>query len=450
MAAELIYALATPRAPSAIAVMRAAGGDAAALLATLGVAPPPPPKRASLRRVRHPRSGEVIDQALILRFEAGSSYTGDESVEFYLHGGLAVIDAMSDALEACGARLALPGEFTRRALAAGKLDLAQAESISELISAESQAARRIALRALDGDVGRQAKAWREQLISAAGLLETGVDFVEEALGSELEDRASREIRTVCDAIHRELEGPAVSVGSEVPTAVLFGPPNAGKSTLLNAISAQDAAIVAPRPGTTRDAIAVELTVQGQPVRVVDTAGLREALDEIEAEGVRRSRNWVNKADYRILLLSSDTVMASEGDHQALEIALVDDADLVLWTKADLDPVAPASLSAAAGERLRVVSNETGEAAETLRSFLAKRLEARAASLSPISSVDRRRKLLIDAQEHLLEAVSSASNGFPELAAASLKRGARCLQALVGAVSDEDVLDQVFSRFCIGK
>lgn len=450
MAADLIYALATPRAPSAIAVMRAAGGDAVALLAKLDVTPPPPPRFASLRNLKHPLTGETIDRALVVRFEVGSSYTGEESVEFYLHGGLAVIDAMSDALEACGGRLARPGEFTRRALAAGKLDLAQAEAVSELITAESQASRHVALRALDGDVGRQASAWREQLIGAAGLLETGVDFVEEALGSELEDRASREIRTVCDQIRQELEGPAVSVGSETPTAVLFGPPNAGKSTLLNAISTQDAAIVTARPGTTRDAISVQLKVQGQPVTLVDTAGLRDTTDEIEAEGVRRSRTWLEKADYRILLVSSDTLGASGEELNGSFAALSHDADLVLWTKADLDPAPPKRLVTIAGSRLRVVSNETGAAAAELKSFLLERLESRSATLSPISSVERRRKLLMDAHEHLLAAATSASNGSPELSVASLKEAIRHLEALVGAVSHEDVLDQVFSRFCIGK
>ncbi|PHY13655.1 tRNA uridine-5-carboxymethylaminomethyl(34) synthesis GTPase MnmE, partial [Caulobacter sp. B11] len=291
---ETIYAPATGAGRAAVAVIRVSGpGSRQAVLALAGRVPRP--RQAVLRRLRH--GGADLDEALVLWFEAPASYTGEDSAEFHVHGGRAVVAAVLEALAAQGLRMAEPGEFTRRAFENGKLDLAQAEGVADLIDAETDAQRRQALGQLGGALGQRYDRWRDLLIHALAMLEAAVDFPDEELPEDVAERARPGLRALLSEIDEALadavRGRKVREGYRI---ALVGAPNAGKSTLLNGLAERDAAIVTATPGTTRDIIEVPLVLGGYKVLVADTAGLRVTEDSIEAEGVRRARAWAAEAD----------------------------------------------------------------------------------------------------------------------------------------------------------
>jgi tRNA modification GTPase len=293
-----IFALSSGRPPAAIAVIRISGSRAGAALETLGVKIPAP-RKAGLARVRDPRSQEIIDEALVLWFPAPHSETGEDTAELQLHGGRAVIAAVLEALGRIdGLRMAEPGEFTRRAFENGKLDLTAVEGLADLVSAETQGQRRQAFRQMKGLLGNRAETWRQRLIQALALVEARIDFSDE--GDVPENLVAPAL-----AIARELEGEiaqALADGGRGDrrrdglVVAIAGPPNAGKSTLLNRLARREAAIVSPYAGTTRDVIEVHLDLGGLPVTLVDTAGIRDAPDPVEMEGVRRARERAASAD----------------------------------------------------------------------------------------------------------------------------------------------------------
>ena len=304
---EIIYAKASGAGQAAIAIIRLTGAESHALVGRMLRGASPKPRVAALRSLIDPKDGAALDHALVLLFAKGASYTGEESAELHLHGGEAVLSAVFDVLERLGARLARPGEFSRRALQNGALDLAQAEAVGALIAAETQIERRQALRGLQGEIGELASRWRETLISLIGLLETGVDFVEEALGDDLIDdaRVRLEVFRTELSVHIEEAG-RVELRRDLPVVALIGPPNAGKSSLLNAIAGVDRAIVSATPGTTRDLVDLSIRVLGQEIMLTDTAGIRKTDDAVEQEGVARSRAAMRRSDRRIFVASADT------------------------------------------------------------------------------------------------------------------------------------------------
>ena len=441
---DTIYACASGPGPSAIAIYRVSGDASDATLAALGVRTLPAPRAASLRRLRHPKTGSVIDEAVVLRFVEGASYTGEASFELHIHGGAAVRSELERALEAAGARLAQPGEFSRRAFLNGRLDLNQAEAIASLIHAETEAQRLQALEVLDGAVGVQAAQWRSRIIEAAALLETGIDFVEEGIEASIRHDAldrlvalTRELRLHIDTDRRS----AADVSA--PIVVLLGRPNAGKSSLLNAILERDAAIVSDRAGTTRDAIVGDVMFNGVRVRVTDTAGVRETADELERAGIDRARSIAERADLRILVLSADT---GTPDRALLE--MLKPTDAILWTKADL--AQPSERDRAEYPEMHTVSANDGSAAMAFEAALTSAgLGARAAG-SPIAGTERRRRLLDQASASIEAALSSIKADSAEAAIEDLRHAAGALEQLIGTIGHEDVLDALFSRFCIGK
>lgn len=436
-ATDTIFALASGAGRAAVAIMRLSGPDAGRILGRLAGSMPQP-RRASLRRLRD-ADGEVLDEALVLWLPAPRSYTGEDSAELHLHGGPAVIAAVGGALARLGARPAEPGEFTRRAFLNGRMDLTAAEGIADLIAAETEAQRRQALRQADGALARIYGAWAERLTRLLAHQEAAIEFADEDLPTDLGERA----RAGAAALRAEIAAHLADGGRgerlrEGVLVAILGAPNAGKSSLLNALAGRDAAIVSARAGTTRDVVEVRLDLRGVPVTLADTAGLREAADEIEQEGVRRARRRAEEAD---LVLA---VFAADAPPDAATLAWARRGAIVLVNKVDLAPAPPAIGGAAP----LAISARTGAGLEALRARLAEEAKRLAgAGDAALLTRPRHRAALAEAAEWLERAETSP---LPELASESLRAALRALGRLTGRVGVEAVLDVVFRDFCIGK
>lgn len=440
-----IFALATGAPPSAVAIIRLSGPATAAILAQIAPGAVLQARRSTVRRLRD-GEGRIIDEALLLWFEPGASYTGEASAELHVHGGRAVIDAVSQRLLQLGARPAGAGEFTRRAVASGRLDLAQAEAVAELIEAQGEAARAHAARLMDGAVGRLVEDWRAAVLEILGLIETGVDFVDEDLGADLEARALEQLIRLRQSLEREAQQASITVAdADLLTLALIGPPNAGKSSFLNAVARTDAAIVTSRPGTTRDAISVTLDMPGRRVRLVDTAGQRVSEDEIERIGVDKAQSVGVAADRRLFLVSEDTLKDLAGvTTQRCE------GDAVFWTKADLAPAPDAIDLQGLVSVTAAVSTEDASLVDGFARYLEGQPLASAETWSPIAGSARRVAALQTAIETFQDAERLIESGAPELATERIRDGVQALEGLVRPLARDDVLDLVFAQFCIGK
>ena len=443
---DTIFAPATAPGRAAVAVVRLSGPDSGRVLRQLTGALPSP-RRASLRPLKS-QDGGLLDQALVLWMPGPGSYTGEDTAELFLHGGPAVVAAVVEALHATGLRLADPGEFTRRAFENGRLDLAQAEGVADLVEAETEAQRAQALEQVGGALGRAQEVWRSDLIEALGILEAAVDFPDEDLPQDVLDRARPPLDRLITALDQALadteRGVLVREGFRI---ALIGAPNAGKSTLLNGLVRREAAIVTATPGTTRDVIEVPLVLGGFKVLLADTAGLRETEDEIEAEGVRRARAWAEGASLRLW------VVDGSGDDLGVLPEGLKAGDLCLITKADLQPgdnTGRALVEARALElevhRLSALNpSDLSALAGVLTGLVVQRLGS---GESATATRLRHRDLLTEARGLLGRALESAEA--PELAAEDVRLAGRALDRVTGRIHPEDVLDRVFASFCIGK
>ena len=426
---ETIFAPASGAGAAAIAVLRLSGAKTGAVLRAVA-GRQPPPRHASLRRLRN-AAGETLDHALVLWLPGPASYTGEDSAELHLHGGRAVVAAVADALAAAGARPAEPGEFTRRAFLNGKLDLVAAEAVADLVAAETEAQRRQALRQLEGALGDLYRSWSARLLALMAGEEALIDFPDEDLPPALAAAAAAERAALAADIAAHLADS--HRGERLREGLVFavtGPPNVGKSSLVNALAGRDVAIVSALPGTTRDALETRLILGGVPVTLVDTAGLRETADPIEAEGVRRARAHAAAADL-VLALSEAGSPAPAREHGSVPV-------LAIATKTDLGGAVPPGalgVSAATGAGLAALRARLATAAERL---------TQAAGPAPLTRT-RHRAALTDALA-ALERVAP----LPELRAEDLRQAVRALGRITGAVAVEDVLDRIFSAFCIGK
>ncbi len=433
---DTIFALATPPGRGAIAILRLSGPGTDDALAALG-ASGLKPRYAALRHLTH--GGRRLDEALVLRFPAPNSYTGEACAELHLHGGRAVVEAASEALVALGLRPAEPGEFTRRAFENGRMDLAQAEAVADLIDAETAAQASQALGQLDGALSQTYAGFRRDLLTALALVEAEIDFPDE----EVPDNLARSAGPVLDRLIADLKaaladarrGERVREGYRI---VLIGETNAGKSSLFNALVAREAAIVTPIAGTTRDVLDADLIIGGYAVTLSDTAGLRDSTDPVEAEGVRRARARAEAADLRLWVRGPDD---AEGD----AAGFARPGDLLVLTKADLG-----AARTVYGFETLSVSTTTGQGLSELHDWIAARL-ARDLSGTDFPSVTRERH-----RRRLVEALASAEAGraalevAPEMAGDDLRRAADALARVTGAIGVEDILGEVFSTFCIGK
>ena len=434
--AETIFALSSAPGKSGIAVIRVSGEGAEEAVRGL-TGRVPEPRRATLTTLRRPKTDEVLDRGLVLWFPAPHSVTGENVAEFHVHGGRASVASVLDALGGIhGLRPAEPGEFTRRAFEAGKMDLAETEALADLLDAETAAQRRQALRGLEHGIGRKAEAWRERLIQALALAEAEIDFPDEGdVPAGLAARAAKIAQDLAAEIGLLLaEGAGGERLRDGAVIVIAGPPNAGKSSFLNRVARREVAIVSPHAGTTRDMLEVTLDLGGYPATLIDTAGLRETGDPIEQEALRRARDRAAAAD---LVLWFEE--ASEGAAPPPESAVP------LWrirNKADLAATASAHAD-------HMISALTGEGVDALLASLAHWLRTELAPAeSALVTRARHRAALIDAQEHLGRAAVPESA--PELMAEELRLSARALGRISGRVDVETVLDAIFSSFCIGK
>ncbi|WP_375456155.1 tRNA uridine-5-carboxymethylaminomethyl(34) synthesis GTPase MnmE [uncultured Methylobacterium sp.] len=437
--ASTLFAPASGFGRAAIAVIRVSGPAAAALLAALGGALPAP-RRLSLRTLRDPADGAILDRALVAWMPGPNTFTGEDMAELHLHGGLAVRAGLIRALTAFpGCRPAEPGAFTRRAVLNGRMDLTEAEGVADLIEAETEAQRLQALRQLDGALGRRVAAWRAEAIDCLAASEAALDFSDEgdvddmALDAAVFDRARRLRDAIAQALADGRRGERLREGFRV---VLAGPPNAGKSTLLNALSRRDAAIVSAVPGTTRDAIEVRLDLGGLPVLLIDTAGLREPADPVEAEGIARTRRRIADADLVLLLVPPDADGAEAGPASGRILRVRTKADLGAGPHADGSGIDLA------------VSARTGEGLPALLEGIEAEAGAALGRGDALITRERHRDALTRCAAHL-DRVAGATP-MPELVAEDLRLAARALGEVGGHVGVEEVLDRLFSGFCIGK
>jgi len=443
---DTIFALSSGRPPVAIAVIRVSGPAARTALETLA-GRVLEPRRAGFARLRDRPGGNVLDQAVILWFPGPNSETGEDVAEFQVHGGRAVIAAVLAALGRIeGLRPAEPGEFTRRAFENGRLDLTAVEGLADLIYAETEAQRRQAYRQLAGTLGRRAEAWRGQLIEAQALVEAGIDFSDEGdvpdklLGPALATaRALRDEITA--ALADENRGERLREGLVVAIA---GPPNAGKSSLLNRLARRDVAIVTPHAGTTRDVIEVHLDLGGYPVTLLDTAGIRETEDPVEFEGVRRARERAQAADL-VLWVTDAAVGTGEGASAAPS------GGAEVWRVRNKIDLLGSESPACQSERTLAVSALTGAGLPELIAALARHAEATLAGAeTSLVTRERHRVALRKVVEALDRAVAEGPGGREDIVAEELRLAGRELGRLTGRVDVEDVLDVIFRDFCIGK
>lgn len=418
-----IFALITGRG-GAVATIRLSGPRSLQIAQDLAGALPPP-RQAGLRRLR--RGDEVLDEALVVSFPAPRSFTGEDVIELSLHGGRAVVVAVSETLVTLGARPAEPGEFSRRAFENGRMDLLQAEAMADLIAAETESQRR---QALEGQLHEACLRWRERLRHVLAQQEALIDFPDEDLPPEVDAALQRDIRVLRDEMQAALlAAPAAERLREGLDFVILGPPNAGKSTLLNALAGEDVAIVSDLPGTTRDAVGVRVDLGGVPVRLTDTAGLRDTSDAIEAEGVRRARAKAEQADFVILIAGPDMDFAAPPGGAGV---------LRVRTKADL----------AMDEAALCVSAKTGQGMQALRTRLIE--EALVLTDRQGAAALARPRQVACVRDTMIALDMALSLEAPELRGEELRSAAQALARLAGGIGVEEILDAVFSGFCIGK
>ncbi len=448
---DTIFALSSGRPPVAIAVIRISGPRSGAALEAL-IGRIPEPRKAALANVRDPTTGEAIDQALALWFPGPRSETGEDVAELQLHGGHAVIAAVLAALGRLkGLRLAEPGEFTRRAFEHGQLDLTQVEALADLIGAETEAQRRQAFQQMRGLLGDRAEAWRTRVIEALAQVEAAIDFSDEGdVPKDLIARALAIARPLADEIAAALTG--AERGERLREGlwiVIAGPPNAGKSTLLNRIARREAAIVSPIAGTTRDVIEVHLDLNGYPVNLIDTAGIRESSDDpVEREGMRRARDQAGRANLVLWVID-----ATAADANTTTIP----PGVTHWTVLNkLDLVSPQQLPRLewqfknkAGAHL--ISATTGAGLDGLIDAIVEFAEQTFTLEPALVTRERQRKVLTGVVQSMVEFIKLAERGAgEELIAEQLRLAASGLGRLTGRIDVEDILEVIFRDFCIGK
>lgn len=429
-----LFALSSGRPPAAIAVVRISGPCAIEALARLTRRPLPEARLAVMRTLRSPSTGGILDKGLVIVFPGPRTATGEDLVELHLHGGIAVVSAVLDALgDIDGLQPAEPGAFTRRAFENGVLDLAQVEGLADLLAAETERQRRQAIAHADGHLSRLVDGWRERLLDLLAQVEAELDFSDE------DDVSDASVAVDIDALAAELgsvlERPSGERLREGIRLVIVGAPNTGKSSLINILSGRDVAIVTPVAGTTRDRIEAHLSIDGIPFVATDTAGLRETEDPVEREGIARARAAVATAD--IIITMADDSGRFEPIDAGVPVFRV-------FSKADLREQAVGEING-----VFHLSAVTGAGINELTSHLVREAERLVGHGEVLALAnDRQRRIVGECRTRLLEA--SAAHGDPLLVAESLRQALSALGRLTGRVGVEDMLDALFGRFCIGK
>ncbi|GJL96446.1 MAG: tRNA modification GTPase MnmE [Hyphobacterium sp.] len=441
MPVDTIFALATPPGRSGVAVIRVSGGQAGAILDAASVGPRPDPRRAVLRTLID-HEGGTLDRALVLWFPGPASFTGEDCAEFHIHGGPAVMSGLIDRLLELGGRPAEAGEFTRRAFEHGRMDLTEAEGLADLIDSETPAQRQQALAQMNGVLRDLYEAWRAELISVLAMIEGEIDFPDEDdVPDALATSAGSALEALIAALSRHLDdnrrGERIRKGFSI---AIIGPPNTGKSSLLNAIAGRDAAIVTDIPGTTRDIVEVAMVLGGFAVTLADTAGLRDTQDVIESEGVRRALTRADSADLVV------GVLDGSGPRNQDMTPVLEKSDIIVLGKSDL----PRCLTLPDSRLVNAeVSAKTGSGVEALIESLTEKVHQQlGASEAPALTRARHRRKVGSALEALRRAHDKLD--FAELAGDDVRLAVRALEELTGRIDVEEVLGEIFSRFCIGK
>lgn len=438
---ETIFALSSGKGKAGVAVIRISGEDACTCFDVFSIKPPKA-RQASLQKIKNPKTGEIIDNCLILYFAAPNSFTGEETVELHLHGSIAVVQEVLEVLENIpDFRPAEAGEFSKRGFENGKMDLVQAEGLADLIEAETTAQKNQAIRQFEGKLSDIYDNLREQIIEIMAFIEAFVDFPDEDIPQDLDEQAQAKVNNIIQKIDKLINNNRGEKLRSGAVAAIIGAPNAGKSTLLNYLSQRDVAIVSDIAGTTRDSIEVHLNISGYPLTVIDTAGIRETKDVIEKEGVRRAIEKAKNADFKIILLDS----TKEVDENILKLS--EERDIILLTKTDI-----------AGDVEAKVKNaiEISVKEEKNLDILIQKLGSKLASL-----MDTKEDVLVTRSRHKFELknatkflqnfIDSRTNKEPiELCAEHLRSATYHLGKITGKIGVEDLLDKIFSDFCIGK
>ncbi len=439
---DTIFALSTPPGRSGVAVIRISGDKAIEIARILG-AKLQTPRRADLVKLRDPKSGEILDQAIAVYFKAPHSFTGEDIVELHTHGGRAVVQAVLNALSGnCGARPAMAGEFTRRAFDNEKLDLTEIEGLADLIDAETEHQRRQALRQMSGHLGALYQGWSQRLLHALAHIEAYLDFPDEEIPGDIFAKLRSDVEIIGGELRAHLSDSAR--GEKLRTGMtmaILGPPNAGKSSLLNVLARRDAAIVSHTAGTTRDVIEVHLELSGYPVTLADTAGIRDTSDDIEREGVRRSLNAAQMSDLRLIVLDSTQDLTAI-DPQIISM-MQQKGSVIVWNKSDLNQNPPRIDSPSIQ-----ISTKTGYNLPQLLELLGQKAASEmAVGETPAITRIRHRQ----AVQHALDAVTRfvVASG-ADLMAEDLRTATHALARITGKVDVEDILDIIFMDFCIGK
>lgn len=427
---DTIFALASAAGKAGVAVVRLSGPAAFPVAETISGAALPP-RGMSLRILRN-QNGAILDHALVLSFSAPDSYTGEDVVEFQTHGSIAVIDSLLSCLgDFPDVRLAEPGEFTRRALENGRLDLAQIEGLADLIDAETEQQRIQAQRVFSGELGRLARNWREKLIRAAALVEVTIDFADEDVPVDVSPEVSEILDSVRSDLQWQISGSVIAerIRSGFEVAIV-GAPNVGKSTLLNALAGRPAALTSEYAGTTRDVIEVRMDLRGLPVTLLDTAGLRETEDKVEQMGVSLAKERAEAADLRIFLAEPGEIFDIKAEPE----------DIILRPKADTRE-----------DRAGAVSGLTGEGLDDLVARVQETLSARSSDVG-LAIRARHRKAMETAEASLGIAAEVLFRGpdHYDILAAEIRHAVLALESLVGRIHTEDLLSEIFASFCLGK
>lgn len=442
---DTIFALSSAPGRAGVSVFRVSGHESKSVIESLIKGPCPAPRYAALRKLYN-NDGVMIDEALVLWMPGPQSFTGEDCAEFQTHGSPAVIEAMASALLSAGARQAEAGEFTRRAFENGKMDLTESEGLADLIDAETEGQRKQALRQMQGGLRGLYEDWRESLLDALAQIEGEIDFPDEedipdALSHKAYPYLSRVIEAMQKGLEEAVKGEAIRHGIDI---AIIGRPNAGKSTLLNALARREAAIVSPEAGTTRDIVSINTVLSGLPVRLSDTAGLRETDNVIEAEGVKRALSLAKQADLRIGVIDST-------DYSALPSLLQDleDGDVLIFNKSDLADAPPPNVSRETLSVISVNASEGGDI-EGLRGLLEKEVTARYSVGNEVGLTRARHKDCVQRAQTALNRGLNNLGVAPELAGDDIRAALHALKELAGETDIESVFDRIFSRFCVGK
>ncbi|MFN2381914.1 MAG: tRNA uridine-5-carboxymethylaminomethyl(34) synthesis GTPase MnmE [Guyparkeria sp.] len=442
---DTICAVATAAGRAGVGVVRLSGPEALTIVRRLsGIEPRP--RHAHYVTLSRPEGGEVLDDGILLYFPGPHSYTGEDVVEWQGHGNPVLLDAAVEVMTACGARMARPGEFTERAFLNGRMDLAQAEAVADLIEAGSTQAATAARRSLTGAFSRRVHAFVEHLIHLRMYIEAALDFPEEEIDflsdTRLHDQLADLRAELADLLARTGEGVRLREGLAL---VIVGQPNAGKSSLLNQLAGESRAIVTEIAGTTRDVLRVEIMLDGLPIHVIDTAGLRESSDPIEQEGIRRAWQEIDRADLILHLIDGGRGRSAEDE--ATLARLPDKPLLTVTNKVDLTGLSPSEV--VEGGTLRL-SAKSGAGVDALRDELRRLAGVSDRTEDPFIARRRHLDALERARESLDEAADSLSLGAGELAADSLRRAQNAMEAITGRYTADDLLGEIFGSFCIGK